>query len=251
MDIEYAFHARDTGIVPIDQRRLKTRNSPRWWLERAGLLDHRQAATTAPRPAAAPRRPAAAPTQRVYSGWVSGVCNPGLSVDAHASFDGERLREQFTPAALNGILTAVRSGKMLVKLTYDHGGIELARSPLDLTFRMNAILGLTFDARLPDTATARQVLAEIGTDGLGVSIAYRVHKWWHIDREGVGKVRVIDAATLDHVAILPRSHRSGPAYEGARCYCVIGNRPGPSREAINRAEQHAFKLMKRQAGCDV
>lgn len=250
MNMELAFCARDAGTVSVDQLRVKTRNAPQWWLERAGLLAlHKSASGSAAAPPRRSERPATPPPARRFSGWVSGLCNPALSVETFARCDGERRREQFTPKAWEGVLAAIRSGKTPVRLTYDHGGITLASTPLDLTFRANALLGLCFDARLPDTAAARQVLAEIGAEGLGVSIGYAAKRWWHVDREGVGKVRVIDEAILDHVAILPRSKVEGPAYEGARCFCSVGNRLGPSREAQVRAEQHAFAVWKRQMGC--
>jgi phage head maturation protease len=161
--------------------------------------------------------------------------------------DGLRLREQFTFDCVERLFDALRKGKQRPKVTLGHHGRVLAKGLLDLTFRKIHFLGLEFSARLPDTSENRQLI-ELAKDGLAVSVGYRSLRQWHVDRDGVGKVRVIDEAELDHIAVLDPAEGMNPLYAAARCFGAKGSwMMGPS-DLRQRAEQVAYRLVKQQAG---
>ena len=181
-------------------------------------------------------------------GWIAGTCCPGVSRPAFAAHDGERLPEQFTPRALEMILAQSRSGSV-IPLTWGHGGPVIASSNhLDLLFRMDRITGLEFEARLRDTELGRKVLAEIDGRSLGVSIGFDKTKSWIVDRDGVGRLRVVDECRLHHVAVLPRTATLRPAYSGARCYGARGADAGCPLNLRSDARAWAFRFIKEQAG---
>jgi hypothetical protein len=224
-----------------EQVRLKTRNAPRWWLDRAGL--HGRAAA----PAATAKR-----ARRVI-GWIGGTCCPGVSVPAFSASDRRTLPEQFTPAAWRAMLRQSHGGKRPVRLTWGHGGDTIAASTgLDVLFRLHPtfgeLIGLEFEARLYDDEIGRRVLAE-GADGLGVSIGYHSVRQWHVERDGIGTVRVVDDAVLDHVAVLPRSSTLGPCFKAARCYAAPGGELTCPTNIRTKPQLEAYAVLKRQAGC--
>ena len=71
------------------------------------------------------------------------------------------------------------------------------------------------------------------------------------EREGVGRLRVVDDCRLHHVAILPRSATAKPVYTGARCYGVKGNGIACPSQLSREARLWAFRFIKEQAGCRV
>ena len=223
---------------------MKLRNAPAW--VRARMNPSKPAAPAPAKPVTKPAARAKAPV----IGWVAGTCCPGVSRPAFTVSDGERLPEQFTPRALEMILAQVRciSGEG-VPLTYGHGGPVVARSgDLDLTFRIEPLTGLAFEARLRDTKVAREVIAEIEGRSLGVSIGFDKTKSWIVERDGVGRMRVVDEARLDHVAVLPRSATVRPAYSGARCYGSKGSGVGCPVAHRDDARAWAFRFIAEQAG---
>jgi HK97 family phage prohead protease len=218
----------------------KLRNAPAWVLNRA------TPAQPAPKPAA-PAKPTARAKAPVI-GWVAGVCCPGVSRPAFTVSDGERLPEQFTPRAIEMILAQVRGGAV-VPLTWNHDGPEIASSrSLDLLFRVDGITGLEFEARLRDTKLGREVLAEIEGRSLGVSIGFDKTKSWIVDRDGVGRMRVVDECRLHHVAVLPRTATLRPAYSGARCYGAKSTSVGCPVDLRTSARAWAFRFIAAQAG---
>jgi len=221
---------------------VKLRHAPAWVTNRASAVP----------PAARPATPAK-PTARAKApviGWLAGVCCPGVSRPAFAAHDGERLPEQFTPRALEMILAQVRdiSGGDIC-LTYGHGGPVVVRSgDLNLTFHIEPLTGLAFEARLRDTKVGREVLAEIEGRSLGVSIGFDKTESWIVDRDGIGRMRIVDACRLHHVAVLPRSTTLRPAYSGARCYGMKGSGVGCPLHLRRDARAWAFRFIAAQAG---
>lgn len=150
-----------------------------------------------------------------------GVCCPGVSKPCYGHVDGLTLPEQFTPRAWDSMLAQVRSSTVEVPLRHGHNGPVLATTGgLDLLFMMNPLYGLEFEARLRDTAACRKVLDQIGTTGWGVSIGFKRGKQWTVERDGIGRVRVIDDAVLDHIAIIDGTSNRSAAYPAARCHAT-------------------------------
>ncbi len=224
--------------------------APAWWRQ----LAERGGATVA-KPMPMPAK--AKPTNVVRSlppliGWVAGTCCPGVSRPlAHCQLDGETLPEQFTPAALERMAESARKG-VEVPVTFGHGGPVIATTrSLDVLFRVERITGLEFEVRLRDNEIGRKVLAEIDGRSLGVSIGFSHARSWTVDRDGVGRLRVVDDCRLHHVAILPRSAKAKPVYTGARCYGVKGNGIACPSQLSREARLWAFRFIKEQAGCKV
>jgi hypothetical protein len=214
------------------------------------------AAKPSPPPATPKPAPAKAkPTTAVRSvppviGWVAGTCCPGVSRPlAHCRQDGEALPETFTPAALERMLASACNGDE-VPVTFGHDGPVIATTrSLDVIFRVKQITGLEFEVRLRDNDIGRKVLAEIAGRSLGVSIGFTGTKSWTVDRDGVGRLRVVDECRLHHVAILPRSATAKPVYSGARCYGIKSNGVGCPEQLYRDARSWAFGFIKSQAGC--
>jgi len=230
-------------------RRSILSRAPAWWRQLAERGTSRRADPRGPASAAPPVR-SAPPVNRPAAviGWIAGTCCPGVSRPAFGAHDGERLPEQFTPRALEMILAQSRSGSV-IPLTWGHDGPVIASSrDLDLLFRMDHITGLEFEARLRDTELGRKVLAEIDGRSLGVSIGFDKTKSWVVERDGVGRMRVVDECRLHHVAVLPRSATLRPAYSGARCYGAKDSGPGCPLNLRFDARAWAFRFIKEQAG---
>lgn len=225
----------------------KLRNAPAW-------VTRRTSPVVAPaRPAASPARPTAKPAATSRSkpaaiGWLAGTLCPGVSKPAYAHHDGERLPEQFTPRAWEAMLAQVRSGKS-VPVTWDHHGPVIATTDdFDVLFRMESIVGPQFEVRLRDTGVGRKVLADSDGRSLGVSIGFDKTDSWIVERDGVGRMRVVDGCTLHHVAILPRSATLRPAYSGARCYGLRDASTCCPSVLYRDARVWAFRFIAAQAG---
>jgi hypothetical protein len=239
---------------------IKLRNAPPWLrnaaaargvsaspVDRPAWHHDPESLATAPSVAAKPSRPHTRSLAPVI-GWVAGVCCPGVSKPAHAVHDGERLPEQFTPRALEMILAQSRSGSV-IPLTWGHDGPVIVSSDhLDLLFRVDGITGLEFEARLRDTELSRKVLAEIDGRSLGVSIGFDKTKSWIVERDGVGRMRIVDECRLHHVAVLERTATLRPIYRGARCYGAKGSGPGCPTHLRQSAQAWAFTQIAAQAG---
>ena len=239
VELEYAFYP-GTSSPDGKQTASKLRNAPAW--VRSGISPK----AAPPRSIAAPAKP---PQEKRFAGWVAGCCAPGVSRPAFSHLDRETLPEQFTGRAWDSIIAQVRSCTMPVSLRWKHGGPVLAAAPFDLTFRMDRTCGLVFEARLAEGKLEQLVLDELDAPaGLGVSVGYRKAKQWIVDRDGVGRVRVIDDCVLDHIALLPRASEFGAAYPAARAYGAKGNRVGCPPGPIKDAEIFAFRVLQKQAG---
>lgn len=230
--VRNAANARAVGVTP-DER-------PAW----------HYGSEAAPSRPAKPSKPQARSLPAVI-GWLAGTCCPGVSKPCYGHTDGEHLPEQFTPRALESILAQVRTIKGDgVALTYGHGGPVLARAgDLDLTFRIDRIVGLEFEARLRDTAACRKVLNLMGMTGMGVSIGYTKARQWIVERDGAGRVRVVDDCVLDHVAVVEKDTNRRAAYVAARCYGSRGSGYGCPPELQRDARAWAFRYIALQAGC--
>jgi hypothetical protein len=223
----------------------KLRNAPAWL--RARVNRSTTADKLNPVKPAAPAKPQARSLPPVI-GWLAGVCCPGVSRPAHSTEDGETLPEQFTPRCMEGIAEQARRGSVIT-LAWNHDGPVIGTSrDLDLLFRMDRITGLEFEARLRDTPLGRKVLAEIDGRSLGVSIGFTKSKSWIVDRDGVGRMRVVDECRLHHVAVLPRTATLRPIYSGARCYGVKDSGLGCPLHLRHAAQSWAFREIAAQAG---
>ena len=242
--------AGGTTIEHVDaSRRSILSRAPLWWRQLAERGTTRQADPRGPAAAAPPvraSRPVNKPAPVI--GWVAGVCCPGVSRPAHSTEDGETLPEQFTPRCMESILAQARSGSAIV-LTWNHDGPVIASSrDLDLLFRMDRITGLEFEARLRDTPLGRKVLAEIDGRSLGVSIGFHKTRSWIVDRDGIGRMRVVDECRLHHVAVLERTATLRPIYSGARCYGVDDSGLACPQHLRQSAQAWAFREIAAQAG---
>ena len=246
-DMEYA-GGINLENVNASRRSILSR-APAWWRQ---LAERNAATLTDPRgPAAASppvraSRPVSKPAPVI--GWMAGVCCPGVSRPAHSTEDGETLPEQFTPRCMESIAEQARRGSVIA-LTWNHDGPVIGTSgDLDLLFRMDRITGLEFEARLRDTPLGRKVLAEIDGRSLGVSIGFTKSKSWIVDRDGFGRMRVVDECRLHHVAVLPRTATLRPIYTGARCYGVKDSGLGCPLHLRHAAQSWAFREIAAQAG---
>ena len=108
--------------------------------------------------------------------------------------------------------------------------------------------GLEFEARLRDTPACRKVLERMTTTGWGVSIGFKRGKQWTVERPGVGRLRVIDDAVLDHVALIDGTANRRAAYSVARCHAARST--GTTCPHSVRADVHgwAFRILAIQAG---
>ena len=235
------------GTSP-EQIAIKLRHAPEW-------LKRQAAATTKssgpPRRIARPPAPAADARRSV--GWVAGVVCPGVSVPAYASSDRQRLPEQFTQAAWRSMLRQTQAAEKPIALTWGHGGPVIATTrDLGLVFNvkrnhMGELVGLEFAARLPETELGRRVL-EQAKDGLGVSVGYFARRLWHVERDGVGKVRVVDEARMDHVAIVTPASGLSASYPAARCFSGVGQWLACPHGLYARSRSYAYAELTRQAG---
>lgn len=202
--------AGGVGLAEVQRHGVLAR-APAWW---RALAQRGGTATAKPRAATPQARPAAI-------GWLAGVCCPGVSKPCHGHTDGLTLPEQFTPRAWDAMLAQVRSGKVEVPLRHGHDGPVLATTRgLDLVFTMHPVYGLEFEARLRDTPACRKVLDAIGPTGWGVSIGFTRGKQWTVERDGVGKIRIINDAVLDHIAVIDGTANRSAAYPAARCHAA-------------------------------
>jgi hypothetical protein len=232
----------------------KLRNAPAWVRNAHAASSRGRAAAPGPSAAKGTSRPAATPKARAKApviGWLAGTCCPGVSRPCYSSKDSEKIPEQFTPRAWESMLAQVRSIKGDgVPLTLGPDGPVLARSgDLDLTFSIDRFAGLEFEARLRDTPECRKVLEAIGMAGMGVSIGYRKGTQWIVERDGIGRVRIIDDAVLDHVAVIVEKDTSRrAAYVAARCYGERSKGVGCPRDLCESARAWAFRILTLQAG---
>lgn len=236
------------GTTP-EQVALKLRHAPAWVRNRA------QVATGNPvsQPRQTARPPATQADARRSSGWIAGVICPGVSNPAYSAKDSRRLPEQFTENAWRSMLRQTLQTEKPIPLTWGHSGPVIATTrDLDVVFHVarnvGSLMGLEFEARLKDDALGRRVLDEAAA-GLGVSIAYRAAKQWHVDRDGVGLVRVIDDCVLDHVAVLPVSDGMEAVYPAARCHSGSGRWMACPVRLHEQSRLFAYGVLKRQAGC--
>lgn len=255
MNIEYA--GGHTLAAVNESRAAAIARAPAWWRQMARETYKRAADAQASAPGRQPARPNAMPTARQVAarrwegwGWVAGMCAPGVSTPVYSQRDREQLPEQFTPECWEQILRDINSGKRPVTLTLGHHGQVLASTAEHLKFRLHTLfgMGLQFSAKLPERAVTPELARALTTNGIGVSVGYVLPKGWITERSGVGRVRVINEAVLDHVALVVPGAGSKAAYAGARCYGSAGERFACPRATVDKAELYAYRLIKQQAG---
>lgn len=242
--------AGGVGVADLSRRGVLAR-APAWWRELAQRGGSAQAAS----PKASPAKPKASPakpTARAKApviGWLAGTCCPGVSKPCYGVVDHLTLPEQFTGNAWRSMLEQLRTGSLDVPLRRGHDGPVLATSrTLDLVFTINPVYGLEFEARLRDTPECRKVLDEITASGWGVSIGFKRGKQWTVERDGVGTVRVINDAVLDHIAIIDGMTNRRAAYPAARCHAARSTSVACPSRLQSDSHGWAFRVLAMQAG---
>lgn len=231
-----------------ESRRAVIARAPAWWQELARANGRRGSPPDRPRA----RPPAPADARRVI-GWLAGTICPAVSEPAFSSRDGRRLPEQFSDACMRAMLLQTPQQVKPIAITWGHSGPTICTTRnLDAIFFIKAVdgffTGLEFQARLrPDDELHRRVLAE-AADGLGVSIGYYSRRQSIVKRDGVGEVRVIHDAKLDHVAVLPKASSLRACFPAARCYAGTGQWIACPVELGQRARLDAYAVWKRQVG---
>ncbi|MEI6637525.1 MAG: hypothetical protein WCO99_13225 [Planctomycetota bacterium] len=108
--------------------------------------------------------------------------------------------------------------KPAIVLRYGYEGPVIASTDgIAVLFRIDHHSGLEFEARLHDSELSRRILGEADRIGWVVSVGYRTLEQWHVERDGIGRFRIMDACVLDHVAIIGKGTTTRAAYEAARC----------------------------------
>lgn len=216
--------------------------APEWWRQ----LADRGLRSAAAEKSSARQRVASKPAVPI-AGWVFGVACCGVSEPAYADDDKRTLPEQFTPAALADMAKQA-GGERVIPLTYDHRGETLAMTRgLDFMLKVDPFYGLTFNARLRDTELNRRVLADLERGVLGVSVGFQGASGWTTERRGLGAVRIIDKATLHHVALLRRDSKLLPAYRACWASGRRGDGPGCPAAVQDAAKRMAYVELVRQA----
>lgn len=221
----------------IDQNRVAS-GMPRLWP--AGASRELPGEALAPKPFST--------TSKRYVGWVAGVVSPGLSVPVRSNTDKRVLPEQFTDHCWESMLSQLRKMRSGVELQWGHNGIVLAKG-LDLTFRNHPhfLMGICFEARLLESRLGGLVIDMMQDRGLGVSIGYSHAKQHHVERDGIGTVRVIHDCRVMHVALV-RPEDGNSAFPGARAFGQRSTSLGCSGDLRFQAEQYAWAEIKRQFG---
>lgn len=230
---------------------VKLRNAPAWVRNAHAASSRGRAAAPGPSAAKSTSKPVSKPTARAKApviGWLAGTCCPGVSRPCYCTRDRERLPEQFTDNAMSMMLAQARSMTPTICLRYGHEGPVIASTDgIDLLFRIDRFAGLEFEARLRDTELSRRILSQLGNGGWGVSVGYATLKQWHVERDGIGRIRIVDEAVLDHVAIIAKGTTQRAAYEAARCYGIKGSPTAcPSSIRVD-AQTWAFRTLREQA----
>ena len=242
--LEFAGAASPAALA--ESRRAVLARAPLWVrnLANRGLRAAAAQKFSQTRPGRAKATPPAKPR---WAGWIAGIACSGVSSPVDVPGDPKRLREQFTDAGLRALLN--RGGRD-IPLTWGHGGRTLCSTRgLDLVLNVRPLLGLYFQARLRDTAENRQALRDIGEDEvIGVSVAFAGAKGWRVERDDLGEIRIIDSATIDHLALVPRSSGMKPAYPAAWAAAAIGHRDLCPVAVTTKAQLAAYAELKRQAG---
>jgi len=217
------------------------KRAPEWW---------RNLANRGLRPAAAAAAEAipttTPPAARRYCGWIAGCVAPGVALPCFNHADKLRVREQFTDACWARVLDQFRKGLSPVTLRWGHDGATLVTTKdMSLLLDVHSVVGLTFDARLPDDAAGRLAVDAAPRNGLAVSVAYRKGSTWTVERDGV-TIRVVDDCVVDHIAVLPPAMT--PAYPAARAFARRGVEAACPEELKRDARIHAWGTLKRQQG---
>lgn len=213
-------------------------HAPEWWL--AQVRANRRSASLEASP------PPKAKTS--WYGWLAGTTAAGLSVPVRSKRDGERVREQLTYDALRSLYDQWRRGGCEVRL--GHEGPVLARGLLDVVMRAprHELLGPTWEARISDDKHGREALSLASRPGgVGVSIGYFPKRQSIVERDGVGRVRVVHELRLDHIAIV-RDATHKAAFPAARAFGSVGNSAGCPTVLRRDAEVHSWETVKRQMG---
>ncbi len=206
-------------------------------------VDHDRAARGLPAlwPAQASRRrseaPASQPAARRPARVVCGVVAPHVSDAVLVADQPARVREWFDPACWSSALDRVKQGRH-VRLLDRHGGVPLATTANgSLKLDLDARLGLTFVAELPDTVASRRVRETFGKYGAAVSVGFvalRTEQRRLLGRE----VRAVVEAALEHVALVGDGYR--PAYPGANAVFSASADTADIRAALDEAKKRAY-----------
>lgn len=234
-------------------RRSVLERAPAWW-RAAAEAEFRRANAGGPATTAKPKpKPASSASKRAadrpleYAGWLAGTCCPGVSQVSYSPNDRQRLPEQFTGRAILQMYRRACELSRPIPLQWKHQGITLATTAdLSLLFRHSGTFGLEFEAWLRPSKWSDCVLRMSEQRGFGVSIGYRMEKCWYVERGGQ-RIRIVDAAELVHVAVIPESDGMEACFSGARAYGKRGHSFGCPFEIRDKARTAAFRVMLHQA----
>jgi len=251
-DIERSFvgpHGHGCTQADIDA---KLRNAPPWVLAKvrqaraAATVDVDAGIDTTPTMPTA--MPAAAASQR-WAGWVAGIACCGVSNPAPLRKGDAARPEQFTDDCLRKLFRQGNAGSRATQLRWGHDGPVLTTSQhRNLLFKLERhFFGLTFEARLPDTAQCRSILDAIGDELVGVSIGFEFKDGYLTERDGQ-TVRVVTDANLHHVALIASS-QGKPFYPAAWAAASRGHRDFCPARLSEAARLAAWPVIKQQAGC--
>lgn len=249
--VEYAGGSVPSGMSDAEQRE-RLRNAPRWWRE---SFDRKREARGMPPlfretrvATAAPPKPSKPPRKRkVPKAWtLVGCVTPGTSTPVAAATDGLVIPERFEPGAFDRSLKALANRETFVDLTDGHGGKVIA-STTDLTLKVyaDASVGLIAQASIANTAGNRAFIYEVASGTVGYSVGYRLLRA-SIERGRNGRrVRVVHAATIDHVAVIRGKAGGKPSYSSRVRLVPFGT---DDRVARLKAALDGLKVICKQEG---
>lgn len=215
--------------------------APKWWRD----LATRSVGAKAPASPKAKQEPAKA------IGWVFGLACAGVSLPCRSATDARDLPEQFHDDALMDLAQQCNSQKRHIGLLWGHSGHEVASNDhMDLLLRMVNLYGmpaLAMDARIRSTQAGQKALEQLEAGLLGISICFRKSSHYHAERSGYGITRVITAAQLDHIALIPKGSSMRPAYPACTAKGERSTSIGPSSQMRELVLDRARDQFKAQA----
>jgi phage head maturation protease len=216
-------------------REATLRRAPEWWrnLANKGL----RAAAAARAPVVRDDRPA---------GWIVGVAAPGESLPAFSPQDQQTLPEVFAPSAWESVMEQLRQGRKPIGLWVGHAGQLLATtSARTLRLEVHPLLGLMFEAQIPNGHTERMLLEDMKRTGCGCSVGFHNAAFRHEQRNGK-TVRVVERAIVEHIGLVTKGSGTRALYPAARCVAVVGDNRDQLAKAWSEARTAAWSIVRLQ-----
>ena len=216
-------------------REAALRRAPEWWrkLANKGL----RAAAAARAPVVRDDRPA---------GWIVGVAAPGESLPAFSPQDRQTLPEVFALSAWASVIEQLRRETKPVGLWVGHAGQLLATTSVrTLRLEVHPVLGLMFEAQIPNGSTERMLLRGMERTGCACSIGFHNAAFHHEQRNG-RTVRVVERVVLEHIGLVTNGSGTRALYPAARCVAVVGDNRDQLARAWSEARTAAWSIVRRQ-----